>query len=660
MNISIRMRFNARIAIALSFLVGFSACYRPNPLQPTPSVSPLAERISDQPRPTSFPEPSSTTTTAETSTPFVVQSTTTPARATLLVSPIDWTPENGGITVTSHAPDGSWTAETIFSEARLSLHVTRKDGGLTWLVIDKKGPLSIDYPFPSQFRWSSDGRYLYFYGTTGRYYYHPGDDEVCDIGGINVDPQRMDLESGEIVPLTLYQPGELEEFSISSNTTTFAYFDPDREVNMLTLRNLETGGERHVQFDVPAEDDWVVGEVVWAPDESALAFAVVASPCNSTGVYPTSFIVVDLNVGTARKVISDNPELSWQFEWLDSQVLLLHDKNGISRRIDVKSGTVAVDEQMPLISPDEGHELGWLTFIAEPDGYPAVYAVRADGSGLTQLSGSLSSLFEDLTPGQIHFGDWSPDGSWFTFEGSLQGGENDQDIFIARTDGSSRLNLTDSKQFESQPDWSPDGQQIVFLSQPAAFNSQADLNLIAGLQTNGAKENLPTRLTNTSTFDSQPSWSPDGSWIAFVSSGLNNTRSDLYVIRPDGSDFRQLTNDLAGAFDLAWSPDGELIAFISDYEGDHEVYFIDSDGTDLTQVTKTRAAVGIHVDSSPTWSSNQKYIAYLSTRNEKTGIYIARVDGTGEWLVIETPAWAQSPHWSPLTGLPESQVLQKK
>ncbi len=110
---------------------------------------------------------------------------------------------------------------------------------------------------------------------------------------------------------------------------------------------------------------------------------------------------------------------------------------------------------------------------------------------------------------------------------------------------------------------------------------------------------------------------------------------------------------LVGMFDLAWSTNSDRIAFISDYAGDPEVYVIDTDGTNLAQVTKSVARAGIHVNSSPTWSPNGAYIAYISIRNEKTGIYIARVDGTGEWLVIETPAWAHSLYWGLLPGLSE-------
>lgn len=542
----------------------------------------------------------------------------------------------------------------IFSEERLLLQVSRQDSKLTWLVLDISGPLSIDDPLPSNYSWSTDGLYMYYYSKTRWVNLHPGEEVDCIVGEVNFDLQRLDLESGEIMPINTFQPGVTEhDFSISPRADIIAFFDPNRKDSLLTLRDLATGEEMSVRFDIPNNEKWVVGEIVWAPDDNALAFAVVTGSCKSSAGYRTTFILVDLNAGTARTVISEDAKLDWQFEWRDPQFLLLHDKDGTPRRIDVNSGVTAVEEQMPILSSDEGSSLGWLTFIVDHNGYPAVYAVRADGSELTQLSGSLSALFEGLISHEVRFGDWSPDGSWFAFSGTLQGNENDQDIFIARSDGSTRQNLTNSKEFDSQPDWSPDGEQVVFLSLPEGLNSQIDLYAMTVPQANESFKPLFTRLTDTPTYDSDPVWSPDGHRIAFVSARPDNIGTDLYIIGVDGSGFRRLTDDTASKFGLAWSPDGKRIAFIADYEGDPEVYVIDADGTNMDQVTKSIPMAGLNEKSSPTWSPHGGYIAYLSTCDEKKAIYIVRADGTGQWLVTEILAWPNSVYWGFLSGLPE-------
>ena len=444
----------------------------------------------------------------------------------------------------------------LFSEERLLLQVIRSDEQLTWLVLDENGPLSLDTPFPREFRWSQDGRYLYFYGDTNWDFMHPGEENPCVLGGINVNPRRLNLHSGEITPLTRGLSDEPETFSISPSGDLFAYFNPDRTVNQLFLQNLATGEKKSRRFEVPENLPWTVGYLAWAPDERALAFSIVTDPCHTTGDSSTSLIVVEVETGAARTVIANDPDMDWQFEWPNAQTLCLHGQ-GIAWCLDPNTGAAPPEERTPLLPAEKGRGLGELTFIAEPDGYPAVYTLRADGAALTQRSDDLSHLFEGLIRQEIRFGGWSPDGAWMAFSGTVQDGQNDQDIFVARMDGAARLNLTDSRKFESQPNWHPDGQALVFLSLPLGFFQQMDLYTLPIPQSDENEHPQTTCLLDTPTDDSSPVWSPDGRQIAFVSSRLDKTGQDLYMVDANGSGLRQVTQGLSvGSNGLAWSPSG--------------------------------------------------------------------------------------------------------
>jgi Tol biopolymer transport system component len=105
-----------------------------------------------------------------------------------------------------------------------------------------------------------------------------------------------------------------------------------------------------------------------------------------------------------------------------------------------------------------------------------------------------------------------------------------------------------------------------------------------------------TRLTNSPAFDSSPTWSPDGSRIAF-GSGF-----EIYVMNADGSGLANLTNDPAeeGHLGFAWSPDGSRIVFSSNRDGVVDVYVMNADGSGLTRLTDEPAD-----DGPPAWSPVQ-------------------------------------------------------
>ena len=83
-----------------------------------------------------------------------------------------------------------------------------------------------------------------------------------------------------------------------------------------------------------------------------------------------------------------------------------------------------------------------------------------------------------------------------------------------------------------------------------------------------------------------PQISPDGEWIAF-SFQLGGGKASLTLIRPDGTDLRDLTDGSTGNVVCQWSPDGEEISFLSNRSGSFEVWSIHRDGSGLRRLTDT-------------------------------------------------------------------------
>jgi Tol biopolymer transport system component len=135
----------------------------------------------------------------------------------------------------------------------------------------------------------------------------------------------------------------------------------------------------------------------------------------------------------------------------------------------------------------------------------------------------------------------------------------------------------------ANPAASPNGKRV-------AFGSDRDGDAEIYVMRTDAREgpnNRPVKLTDNATYhDSQPDWSPDGSRIVYVSYRNSNNGDDIFVMRADGRGKKKnLTRSPAREQYPAFSPDGKYIVFTSDRGGDQEIWKVRLDGTGLTQVT---------------------------------------------------------------------------
>lgn len=222
----------------------------------------------------------------------------------------------------------------------------------------------------------------------------------------------------------------------------------------------------------------------------------------------------------------------------------------------------------PAWSPD-GKQIAFARTVGP--GF-SIYIMDADGSNTKRLTNGP----RDMGP------TWSPDGKQIAFQRMGEQKES-SDIYVMDADGSNVKALTESPLWFMEPNWSPDGTKIALCHAGAAnevWVMDADGSNQKMLHTGGVK----------------PVWSPDGkrvafgcgkaAWQAFGELGLK----DIYVMDADGANVELLTGpDKFCDFCPTWSPDGTKIAFGSDRDGNYEIHVMNADGSNVQRLTTTPA-----------------------------------------------------------------------
>ncbi len=222
---------------------------------------------------------------------------------------------------------------------------------------------------------------------------------------------------------------------------------------------------------------------------------------------------------------------------------------------------------------------------------------------------------------------WAPSGDLLAFGG---GG-----IDIVDTSGNVLRRLTEED--GSDPSWSPDGRFIAFRGRGGIWLVSADGG--------PARRVAPARSSRGRTATSQRiSWSPDSAYFAFVSSrrlGRRRWDDQIHVVKRDGTGNRVVAGSRRNEEEPEWSPDGTRLVFSSARGGQRDVYVASAAGSNLVNVSKSRG-----YDAEPAWSPDGRTIAFASVRSGAKGLYIVPASGGAARRVTGFPE-SSHPDWSP-------------
>ena len=250
---------------------------------------------------------------------------------------------------------------------------------------------------------------------------------------------------------------------------------------------------------------------------------------------------------------------------------------------------------------------------------------------------------------------FSPDGSRVVFsEEVAQGsGEVPRELFVMNADGTGVRQLTNDGVYAGFPAWSPDGNSIVYASYrgneyiPGCLgvsNCPTDLYVI------DAGGGTPSPVATGDVSETTPTWSPDGSRIAFseVSDGWAGT---IVTMRADGSD--RVVLQSAGEVSFpSWSPDGAQIVFLRMQGGTNHLWTVSPDGSEQHDLVDTRTDTNF---GRPVWSPEGDHIAFARYAGVVSLWIIDRAGDRSPERIAGWPGFEGSPiAWRPVPVQRES------
>lgn len=261
-----------------------------------------------------------------------------------------------------------------------------------------------------------------------------------------------------------------------------------------------------------------------------------------------------------------------------------------------------------------------IVYTSEQFGLPEVMVMRPDGSRSERLTSDQVAYSAPVV---------SPDGQTIAVASYLGGSWNG--IYLLDRFGKGRTKLVGNSNFDGTPSWSPDGTRIAFRSNLHGPYGDYGRIFIVNRDGSGLRQLTPEVAATDYKFDDGASWSPDGTRLVFSRSGV------LFFINADGTGL--VSTGVSGS-DPAWSPDGTQIAYGSNNGGNDGLWVMNA------SLTSSRLTTPVQADQWPRWSPDGRQLVFQRVESNVFHLYTINADGSGATRLGNVPQSESGPNWS--------------
>jgi tricorn protease len=441
-------------------------------------------------------------------------------------------------------------------------------------------------------RFSPDGNWIAF---TGQY---DGDEQVYVMPAAGGVPRQLTFypAHGPLTPRWGYDD-QVYGWTPDGKWVLFRSLRDAKDIGDGRLYKVSVDGGLPVALPMPES-----GAGDYSPDGKKIVYSPLFRDFRSwkryQGGWAQDLFIFDLTTFDTER-ITDNPRTDRDPMWIGDKIYFVSDRTGTlnlysydlatKATAQLTDGTTAdlrwpaADEQGRIV-----YELAGELWEYDTDGGANHrIPIQVPSDGLWDRPGRASAA------DQIEDFELSPEGARALFVAR-------GDVFTAPAEKGPTRNLTDSSgAHEREARWSPDGAQVVYIS-----DRSGEEELYLEAQDGSGTARQLTHDGHVRRYN--PQWSPDGKRIAF-----NDKDGKLYSVTVADGAVTQVAQDVQGnVFDYAWSPDGAYLAFsLSEDTGFRALWIWGAADGALHRVTSPMFNVG-----NPAWDPKGKYLYYLSDR----------------------------------------------